>query len=146
MYIIIMEINKKTISIVNDKKYTRPKHTLQDKITEDEIEEALKDYIECDDISKIPIGAHLRYFITTTNKKGNTERKFRFGGFLKNKDNCDKYVILTNNTISWSVQVDNTTFFKKMNVDEIKEEYIKVIEEKHQIIKSLKKEIKKLNR
>ena len=75
-----------------------------------------------------------------------TERKFRFGGFLKNKDNCDKYVILTNNNISWSVQIDNSTFFKKMNIDEIKEEYIKVIEEKHLMIKSLKKEIKKLNR
>jgi hypothetical protein len=30
-------------------------------------------------------------------------------------------------------------------MDEIKEEYIKVIEENRQIIKSLKKEIKKLN-
>jgi hypothetical protein len=146
LIIIIMEINKKTISIVNDKKYTRPKHTIQDKITEDEIKEVLEDYIECDDVSKVPIGTHLRYFITTTNQKGNTERKFRFGGFLKNKDNCDKYIILTNNTISWSVQVDATTFFKKMNMEEIKEEYIKVIEEKHQIIKSLKKEIKKLNK
>jgi hypothetical protein len=141
-----MEINKKTISIVNDKKYTRPKHTIQDKITDSEIEDALNDYIECEDISKVPLGAHIRYFITTTDKKGNVERKFRFGGFLKNKDNCDKYIILTNNTISWSVQIDNTTFFKKMNIEEIKEEYNKVINEKHQIIKSLKKEIKKLNK
>jgi len=141
-----MEINKKTVSISNDKKYTRPKHTMQDKITEEEINDILKDYIECDDITKIPIGTHLRYFITTTNKKGDTERKFRFGGFLKNKDNCDKYIILTNNTISWSVQVDNTTLFKKMSTEEIKEEYIKVIEENRQIIKSLKKEIKKLNK
>lgn len=141
-----MDINKKTISIVNDKKYIRPKHTLQDKITEDDINEALKDYIECDDISKVPLSSHLRYFITTTDKRGNTERKFRFGGFLKNKDNCDKYVILTNNNISWSVQVDNTTFFKKMNMEEIKEEYNKILEEKHQVIKSLKREIKKLNK
>lgn len=141
-----MDSSKKTVSIVKDTRYTRPKHTIQDKITEDEITEALKDYIECDDVSKVPIGTHLRYFITTTNKKGDTERKFRFGGFLKNKDNCDKYIILTNNTISWSVQVDNTTIFKKMNMDEIKDEYIKVIEENRQIIKSLKKEIKKLNR
>jgi hypothetical protein len=139
-----MEANKKTISITNDKKYIRPKYTLQDKITEEEINEALKDYIECEDISKIPLGSHLRYFTTTTDKKGVTERKFRFGGFLKNKDNCDKYVILTNNTVSWSVQVDNTTFYKKMSTEEIKEEYIRIIEEKHQMIKSLKKEIKKL--
>lgn len=141
-----MEINKKTISIVNDKKYTRPKHTIQDKITDSEIEDALNDYIECEDISKVPLGTHIRYFITTTDNKGNVERKFRFGGFLKNKDNCDKYIILTNNTISWSVQIDNTTFFKKMNIEEIKEEYNKVINEKHQMIKSLKKEIKKLNK
>jgi hypothetical protein len=33
-----------------------------------------------------------------------------------------------------------------MNIEEIKEEYNKVINEKHQIIKSLKKEIKKLNK
>jgi hypothetical protein len=31
-----------------------------------------------------------------------------------------------------------------MNIEEIKEEYIKVIQEKHIMIKSLKKEIKKL--
>ena len=139
-----MDINKKTISIVNDKKYIRPKYTIQDKISEDDINDALKDYIECDDISKVPTGSHLRYFITVTNKKGETERKFRFGGFLKNKDNCDKYIILTNNNISWSVQIDNSTFYKKMNIDEIKEEYIKVIQEKHIMIKSLKKEIKRL--
>ena len=139
-----MDINKKTISISNDKKYTRPKHTLQDKLTEEEINEALKDYIECDEISKIPIGSHLRYYTTVTNKKGETDRKFRFGGFLKNKDNCDKYVILTNNNVSWSVQVDSSTFYKKMSIEEIKEEYEKLVEEKLQYIKSLKKEIRKL--
>jgi hypothetical protein len=31
-----------------------------------------------------------------------------------------------------------------MSTEEIKEEYIRIIEEKHQMIKSLKKEIKKL--
>jgi hypothetical protein len=139
-----MDLNKKTISISNDRKYSRPKHTIQDKISDEEINEALKNYIECDDISKVNIGSHLRYFTNTINKNGETERKFRFGGFLKNKDNCDKYVILTNNTVSWSVQVDNVTFFKKMSLDEIKDEYEKIIEEKQQYIKSLKKEIRKL--
>lgn len=139
-----MDLNKKTISLTNDKKYIRPKYTIQDKITQEEINDALKNYIECDDINKVPIGSHLRYFINTINKRGEMEQKFRFGGFLKNKDNCDKYVILTNNTVSWSVQVDNVTFFKKMSLDEIKDEYEKIIEEKQQYIKSLKKEIKKI--
>ena len=89
----------------------------------------------------------MRYFITSIDKKtGNVTRKFRLGGVLANKDNADKYIILSNGTFSWSVQVNTAIFFKKMTIDEIKEEYEDIIHDKNLEIKQLKKEIKLLKK
>ena len=100
-----------------------------------------------DDISKVSLGNHMRYFITSIDKKtGNVTRKFRLGGVLANKDNADKYIILSNGTFSWSVQVNTAIFFKKMTIDEIKEEYEDIIHDKNLEIKQLKKEIKLLKK
>lgn len=124
--------------------YTK-KHSIQEKLTEDEIDEKLIDYKEVADISKVALSTHIRYFSEIKNKDGTVNNKFRLGGILINKDNADKYVVLSNGTQSWSVQVDKTTFYKKMSIDEIKEEYELEIMELKEEIKKLKKEIKKLN-
>lgn len=123
--------------------YQRPKYTIQDKLTEEEIEEKLEDYKEVDDIKNVPLGSHLRYFITTIDKKtGTATRKFRLGGILKDKEHADTYVILSNGNITWSVQVKNATFYRKMTNEEIKDEYEMIIQEQAEEIKSLKKQIK----
>ena len=57
--------------------------------------EMLEDYIEVEDISKVPLNTHLRYFSEKKNEKTKKiEKVFRMGGFLVNKNNYDKYVIL----------------------------------------------------
>jgi hypothetical protein len=134
--------------------YTRPKKTKTDKLTATEIKELLENYIEVEDISKVPLNTHLRYFTEKKNEKTKKKEKvFRMGGFLTNKNNYDKYVILatspntgyTNgNTKTWSVNTLTSKFYKKLTYDEMKEQYEDEIEDQHDQIDLLKKENKKL--
>lgn len=108
--------------------YNRPKETYQDKLSNTEIKDKLKDYKKVSNIKNISIGTHLRYF-SVDSKTG--EKHFRLGGNLNKIDPEGRYVILTNGEVRWSVQIPNTIFFQKMTEDEYKEE----------IKKELKKEI-----
>jgi hypothetical protein len=119
--------------------YVRPKQTTTDKLTSDEVESKLEDYTSVTDISKVPIGTHIRYFV---NKDG--KPLFRLGGFLYKIDGLPEYVILNNGTKSWSVQVVGTKFFRKQTLKEIKAEYQKQIDEKDLEIKKINDQNEKL--
>ena len=123
--------------------YKRPTKTLQDKLTAIEIKEKLEDYVQIKNFDNVQLNTHIRYFSKIKDGK-KTKKIFRFGGFLKNKVNVDKYVILSNGKSSWSVQVENTVFFRKLTLDEIKEQYEDEIDDLKLIIKNLKKKNKKL--
>ena len=129
---------------INKDGYKRPKHTIQDKMTTEEIEEKLEDYIEVEDIKTIPILTHIRYYTLVPDEKGTLKKLFRLGGQLKNKDNCDKYIILSNGTVSWTVQMDTSILYRKMKIEEIKEEYENVIKELEDQLLLFKKDNKKL--
>ena len=107
-----------TKRLTRDKSYQRPKKTYQESMTNKEIEDKLKDYKKVANILQIPINSHLRYF--TIDKSG--IKVFRLGGSLSKIGDNRKYVVLTNGTLSWSVQVDNSTFYCKMSENEIKNE------------------------
>jgi len=109
--------NKKLVGISKDN-YTRPLVTKTDMVTHEQLEEMFDDYQEMN-IEDIPVGAHVRYFII--NDKG--QEKFRPGGKLINKSGMPVYVVLTNGKVSWSVQTNNAKFYKKMTLDELKDEY-----------------------
>ena len=118
------------------------KKTFTDSLTKDEINEKLEDYKLVDDISKIPLGTHLRYF---TEKNG--IKLFRMGGNLKRNLDLPNFIILQNAVgVEWSVQIKNTIFYKKMSIKEIKDEYDSIIEELHEKIKKLKTRIKELEK
>ena len=119
--------------------YKRPKKTYTDKLTDDDIEDMLEDYIEVENINQVPLGSHLRYF---TIIKG--EKKFRTGGFLHRNDGLPAYVMIRNNQNVWSVQTKSAIFFRKMNEKEIKAEYEDTIQELENKIKALKTLAKKL--
>jgi hypothetical protein len=124
--------------------YQRPKQTFQDKLTEAEIKEKLKDYEKVDDISKVPVNTHLRYFAFVENPKTKKlDKLFRMGGCLKNKDNCEQYVILSNGTKSWSVNTKKSTFFKKMSTEEVHLKYQTQINELQQQLKKMNKKLMK---
>jgi predicted nuclease with TOPRIM domain len=141
------------MSRLGDDSYKRPKKTLTDKLTAEEIKEKLEDYIEVEDISKVPLNTHIRYFKEEINDKGKKTKAFRMGGFLVNKNNYDKYVILSNvpdtgvinnNKKTWSVNTKTSIFYRKQTLEEIKEEMHDEIDELNDEIESLKKELKKV--
>jgi len=134
--------------------YDRPKKTKQDKLSATEIKEMLESYVEVEDISKVPLNTHLRYFTEKKNDKtGKKEKVFRMGGFLVNKNNYDKYVILStapntgvinNMAKTWTVQVKGAKFYRKLSYDEMKEQFLEEIDDLYEQIDLLKKENKKL--
>jgi hypothetical protein len=141
--------------------YKRPKQTLQDKLTKEEIAEKLIGYKEVkdlEDLKEMPIGTEFRYFVFQ--KTGNkVDKKFRLGGKLINKDNADKYVVLATgvppNQKTWSVQVKDAEFWQKLNVEDVivaqtekiqdvKVKYLKQIEDLQSQVKKLKEEKKEV--
>jgi hypothetical protein len=126
--------------------YQRPSETYQDRLTNKDIKELLKDYSNVDDITKIQIGTHIRYIITDskTNKK-----KFRMGGVLSKIDPLGRYVMLSNGTTQpWSVQIPNSIFYKKLTDDEKKDEMKKELQSEvvtnNDLIDDLQKKLKSL--
>jgi hypothetical protein len=127
----------------NSDDYDRPKKTYTDNLTTEDIEKKLEDYKKVEDITKVPLDTHLRYFI----KQKDGKLVFRMGGNLKINTKLPDYVILKNAIgKEWSVQVKDTIFFKKMSISEIKEEYEKIIDELNVKIKTLKNRIKELEK
>jgi hypothetical protein len=141
-------------SITSDTGYKRPDKTYQDKLSYDEIKEKLKNYVKVKDLTTIPLNTHIRYIERKINPlTQKLETKFRLGGYLVNKRNADKYIVLSNGRVKWSVQVPNTVFYMstKQNEEETvqltdkeKNKYEKQIEELKLIIADQELKIKKL--
>jgi hypothetical protein len=130
-------------SLVNDN-YKMPKETYTDRLDENDIGDLLSDYVKVDNIMEVSVNTHIRYFTLITDKtKGTITRKFRMGGFLSNKNNGHVYIILSNGRKTWSVQTKNTVFYRKLTINEIKEEYEKDISEYKKINKKLLKQNRK---
>lgn len=135
---------KYVVPLSKDTSYKRPKVTKTEQLTAKDISDKLEGYVQIDkkEIPDLEIGVHMRYF----NKDADGNQQFRSGGFLKNKDNWKKWIILSNGKNSWSVQTDGAIFFKKMTRDEETEDihkmYKKKLAEKDEIINKLKKYIK----
>jgi hypothetical protein len=116
--------------------YKKPELTYQEKLSKEQIKDMLEDYIKVNNISElklIKLGTHLRYF--TRDKNG--KRQFRIGGILRNNSGIPDYLILGNGTKSWSVQINDTIFFQKISISDIKKHYIKLLEDKDKIIAKL---------
>lgn len=93
--------------------YKRPSKTKTEELSKEDIEKLLQNY-EKKDIQNIPLNSHVRYF-----KVENGKKLFRYGGFLVNNNDMDKYVILSNGKKTWTVQVKETIFFKKLSQKDI---------------------------
>ena len=136
-----MQSEKITKRLSRDTSYTRPQKTYQEKLSADDIEDKLEEYIKVDNISEVALNSHVRYFSYNPKTK---KKEFRLGGFLVRKDNPDKYVVLSNGNQSWSVQTKDTLFFKKMTIKELKKEYEDQIEKLSKENTKLRKYAKKL--
>jgi hypothetical protein len=107
--------------LANDN-YERPKQTLQEKMSEIEIAEKLKNYEKVDNIMNVDIGTHVRYF-----KNDNGEMKFRLGGNLINKDKEGRYVVLSNGKSSWSASTANCIFYREYTLEDLRAKYSREI-------------------
>ena len=135
-----MNNNYKTKRLTNDKK--KSNNSYQDNLSPEEIKEKLEEYKRVDDITTVSLNSHLRYFIIDE-KTG--DKQFRLGGFLTRIDKEKGYVILSNGTLSWSVQLNKSIFFKKMTFQELKKELVEDVGKIYMDeIKKLKDENKNL--
>jgi hypothetical protein len=141
--------NKGTKRLSKNTGYSRPDKTYQEKLSNQEIKEKLKEYKKVVDIKAVSIGTHIRYFSVDPKSK---EKVFRLGGTLNKVDPEGKYVILSNGSVTWSVQIPNAIFYQKMTEAEFKEELKKEIKKEimtevqtpDESVEELKKEIKNL--
>jgi hypothetical protein len=131
--------------------YNKPAKTYQETLTKEDIKEQLKNYKVVDDINVIPIGTHLRYILYDPKTK---ESKFRLGGTLSKFGDNREYIMMTNGTLTWSVQLKNTTFYRKLSENEIKNEMKKELQKeiltemdnKPELVKENERLLKKISR
>ena len=118
----------KTKRLTKDTNYVRPKKTVQDTMSNDEIKDKLQGYEKVNDIKKVIMGSHLRYFSAS---KDSNKPVFRLGGFLTKFGDDYKYIVLSNGTLSWSVQLNGTVeFWVKLNQKQFQEKLETEMEEK----------------
>ena len=84
----------------------------------------MEEYNEVNEITELKPGVHIRYF---TIDKNTNEKAFRLGGTLNKIDPEGRFIMLSNGTVTWSVQIPNAIFFQKMTENEYKEELKKQI-------------------
>jgi hypothetical protein len=136
-----------TRRLSRDTTYKTPEKTYQQTLTNEEIAKKLLDYVKVkpSEISSIPLNTHIRYF-SINPKTG--EKQFRLGGALNKVGDNNQYLILSNGTFTWSVQLSNSILYRKLNQNElietVKEEAVK--EYKKDITDLIKenKELKKM--
>ena len=138
-----LESEKKEIKLESNKYkkngFERPEITYTDQLSKEDIQDKLADYSKVEDIYKVPLGVHLRYFV-----KKDGQMLFRMGGQLFKNNGLPEYVILKSGTnAQWSVQIKDTIFYRKMTLIEIKEEYEDIIKKKNEKIQALKEKLKK---
>ena len=129
-----MTTNSVTKRLSRDTSYKKTSKSYQEKLSPNEIKQKLEEYKQVENIKSVSLNSHLRYF-NFNPKTG--QKQFRLGGFLT-KINED-YVILSNGTLSWSVQINNSVFFQKLTFSELKQELTEKISNKYE------KKIEKLN-
>jgi hypothetical protein len=132
------------MALKNNIVYQKPLKTYQDRLTNQDIKDILKDYIVVEDITQVPLGTHVRYFVNDNDTK---KKKFRLGGMITKIDPLGRYIMLSNGqTQPWSVQIPNSIFYKKITSDELKEEIRKEVltEINTDMNNDLKKKIKVL--
>lgn len=135
-----------TTRITKDK-FKKTGNTVQDNLTQEDIDILLEEYNEIDNIYQLKPGIHVRYYTTLTNKQNIEKKLFRMGGTIVKVDFEKKYIVLSNQKITWSVQLnDKNIIYKKMTTEEIKEFYeneLNSVETEQQHIKSSYKDMQK---
>ena len=141
-----MDSTKITKRLSRDTSYNPQNKSYQSTLSDDQIAKKLSDYsrVKTNDVFKIPLGTHIRYF-NINPKTG--EKQFRLGGTLSKVGDNNEYVICSNGTFSWSVQLATSIIYKKLTPNELKETVKKtVVEETKNEMADIIKENKELKK
>jgi hypothetical protein len=133
-----------TKRLSRDTNYKPTQESYQSKLDDTQIAKYLEDYVrvKSDNVQKIPLGTHIRYF--SINPKSG-EKQFRMGGMVTKFGENGQYLVCSNETFSWSVQLSNSIIYKKLSQNELKEAIKKeVVNDSKKDISDLEKENKKL--
>jgi len=117
-----------TKRLSRDQSYKAPEKTYQSTLSKEDISKKLEGYtrVEGNKIYQVQLNTHIRYF--TVNPKNN-QKEFRLGGYLTKIGDNNEYVVLSNGNFSWSVQISNTIFYKKLKLDEYKEQVVSEVDD-----------------
>jgi FtsZ-binding cell division protein ZapB len=126
------------------KEYIRPNKTFTDTLSDKDVRGMLEDYVKIepeDYEDKLTMNSDIRYF---TFKDG--ERTFRMGGIVASIKGLPVYLVLKNKKTNstWSIQLKDCIIYKRMNVEEIKEEYEEEMDSLEQENDKLRRENAKL--
>jgi hypothetical protein len=141
-----MDSTKITKRLSRDTSYKPTDKSYQSTLSDNDIAKKLTDYsrVKTNDVLKIPLGTHIRYF-NINPKTG--EKQFRLGGTLSKFGDNNEYIICSNGTFSWSVQLATSIIYKKLTSDELKETVKKtVVEETKTEMADIIKENKELKK
>jgi hypothetical protein len=126
--------NKDSGQTVYPDGYVRPKVTASEMLSSSDIKKRMKNFTKVNDsdLDELVDGDKVRYF----ENMGDGKFKYKPGGFvLKNK--APTYLVLTNNGMNWSVQLNNHIIFKSKDIDQIEEEHKQEIDKLKQTISHL---------
>lgn len=117
-----------TKRLSRDQNYKAPEKTYQSTLSKEDIAKKLEGYnrVEGNKVYQVQLNTHIRYF--TVNPKNN-QKEFRLGGYLTKIGDNNEYIILSNGNFSWSVQLANTIFYKKLKLDEYKEQIVSEVDD-----------------
>ena len=134
---------KKLIKISEDG-FKKSINTIQDNLTQEDINILLEEYNQIESIIDLKEGIHIRYY-TLIKKNGSVQQVFRMGGTIIKIDLKKNYAVLSNGKITWSIQLnDNIIIYKKMTIDEVKQFYENELDNKEIEVNKYKLQIEKL--
>jgi len=140
-------MDKITKRLSRDVNYNPPEKTYQSTLNEEDIASKLVDYsrVRGTDIFDVPLGTHIRYF-SVDQKTG--RKQFRMGGTLTKIGDNKEYIVCSNGTFTWTVQLANSILYKKLSPEElavkIKKSVMKTTEVEIDKVKDENRELKKI--
>lgn len=147
-------MNNKNLKKISDVPYKGDKKTITQQLTKEQIEDLCDGYKKTN-FENLKLLHHVRYFVIDKKTK---ESLFRMGGtILKivNENAMDneqekKYVVLTNGSVNWTVQKENTIFLQAKSIkiieQELNEKYGDIIAKQNDEIKALNKYVNHLKK
>jgi len=117
--------------------------TFQESLTDDDIHILLEYYEQINNIHELKPGLLIRYY-KISNENNKITKLFRIGGTIIKIDFDKQYIIVSNGKINWSVQIENSIFYRKITYDDLKKFYENELDNKDLEIKKYKKYISNL--